>query len=217
MKPLICLSVTKPSDLKLANLADLIEVRIDLIGEKWSDLIQRLEKPWIACNRPRWEGGSWNAGEERRVRELFKAADLGADMIDIENSAERAEKLVEDFKEIGTKVVLSYHNYKLTPHFEELKRIVSRAIGLGADVWKVATWAIAPEDNLTVLRLLKDFPHKGVSIAMGRLGTMSRIFCPLVGGFFTYASAGKDSRAAPGQIPIGKLLKIYELMGALQG
>jgi len=215
MKPLICLTLTKPSDLKLANAADLIEIRIDLIGNRWKDLIKELDRPWIACNRPRWEGGAWNAGEKRRMEELFKAADLGAEMIDIEISAAGAGKLVEEFKEIGTKVILSYHNFELTPPFGELKEIVSRAIGLGADIWKVATWALALEDNLTVLRLLKDCPHKGVSIAMGRLGAISRILCPLVGGYFTYASAGKGSKAAPGQLPIGTLLEIYELLGAL--
>jgi len=216
MKPLICLSLTSPSDLKLANLADLVEIRIDLIGDVWKDLVEKLDKPWIACNRPVWEGGAWKAGEQGRIRELFKAAELGAEMIDLEISSIWVEELVEEFKEIGTKLILSYHNYELTPPLRELEGIVFKAIKLGADVWKVATWALSPEDNLSVLKLLKiNSKHKGISIAMGRLGTLSRIFCPLVGGYLTYASARNDSKAAPGQLPIKTLLEIYELMGAL--
>jgi len=51
-----------------------------------------------------------------------------------------------------------------------------------------------------------------VSFAMGHLGLVSRILCPLVGGYFTYASLGEGRESAPGQLTVGHLKKIYEMV-----
>ena len=69
------------------------------------------------------------------------------------------------------------------------------------------------EDNLTVLQLISEFPRiRIVSLAMGPLGVASRVLCPLVGGDFTYASIGPGKESAPGQITVGELRKLYEMM-----
>jgi len=65
-------------------LADLFEVRIDLIGDGWQELTKQLNRPWIACNRKADEGGRWAKDEAKRIDELLKATELGADMVDIE-------------------------------------------------------------------------------------------------------------------------------------
>ena len=51
-------------------LADLFEVRIDLIGEGWQSLVKTLRKPWIACNRLADEGGKWQ-GRTRTDKLVF--------------------------------------------------------------------------------------------------------------------------------------------------
>ena len=52
--PKICLAITG-NDIKAIKqvepLVDLFEVRIDLIGDAWQELVKHLKKPWIACNR----------------------------------------------------------------------------------------------------------------------------------------------------------------------
>ena len=94
---------------EIEPLVDLLEVRIDLIGSDWQEVVKHLEKPWIACNRRKEEGGNWQGGESERIEELLKALELGADIIDVETATPDVEKVV---KEIGGKAecLLSYHN-----------------------------------------------------------------------------------------------------------
>jgi 3-dehydroquinate dehydratase type I len=69
------------------------------------------------------------------------------------------------------------------------------------------------EDNLTVLQLIPDFSKvRIVAFAMGSLGFVSRMFCPLAGGDFVYAAVEKGQEAASGQITVGELRKIYGMM-----
>lgn len=193
-------------------LADLLEVRIDLIGRGWQELARQLRKPWIACNRTAEEGGSWKGSEAKRIEELIKAIDLGASIIDIELSTRDLKQTIELVKK-RAKCLLSFHELEGTPPLDELKEIVQRQLEAGADVCKVVTMAQRFEDNLAVLQLIMEFPQtKIVSFAMGPSGSISRILCPLVGGYFTYASIGEGRESASGQITVGDLRKIYEMV-----
>jgi 3-dehydroquinate dehydratase I len=80
----------------------------------------------------------------------------------------------------------------------------------GADICKVVTTAQNFEDNLTALQINSEFPESRViSFTMGDLGLVSRVFCPLVGADFTYASIERGKESAPGQITVGELRRIY--------
>ena len=214
-KPKIC-AVIVNNDLKpvkeVESLADLFEVRIDLIGDGWQELVKQLSKPWIACNRSADEGGKWRGSEAGRIEELLKAITLGADIIDIELRTRNLKQAVGLIKQ-RAKCLLSVHELKGTPPLNEMKAIVQRQLEAGADVCKVVTTAQRFEDNLAVLQLITDFPQtKVVSFAMGPLGCPSRILCPLIGGYFTYASIKAGEESASGQITIGDLKKIYEMV-----
>lgn len=217
MKPRIC-AVIINKDLKAAReiepLVELFEVRIDLIGNGWPDLAKQLKKPWIACNRKDAEGGRWQKDEAGRIEELIKAVELGANIVDIELRTENLEKAIPLIKK-RAKCLVSLHELKKTPPLNRLKEIVNRQLNAGADICKVITTAQSFEDNLTTLQLIAEFPKiKVVSFAMGPLGFTSRIFCPLVGGYFTYASIGEGRESAPGQITVSRLSKIYGMMTA---
>ncbi len=214
-RPRIC-AVIVDNDLEAVNEAepfvDLFEVRIDLIGDGWQKLVKQLDKPWIACNRRADEGGRWEESEERRIEELLKAIELGADIIDIELRTRNLDKILHLVKK-RTKCLLSFHDLQKTPSLEEMKEVVRRQLKVGADICKLITTAQSFEDNLTVLQLIREFPKaKMVSFAMGALGFASRVLCPLVGGYFTYASTEKGKESAPGQITVRELRKLYEMM-----
>ena len=195
---------------KVEPLVDLFEVRIDLIGDGWQELVRHLEKPWIACNRIADEGGQWQGNEARRVERLLQAIELGADIVDVELRTKNLERIVPLVKK-RTKCLLSFHDLEKTPSLNEMKEIVRRQLKVGADICKVITTAREFEDNLTILQLFSEFPEvKLISFAMGPLGYISRVLCPLVGGDFTYASIEKGKESAPGQITVGDLLRIYE-------
>ena len=214
-KPRICaVIVTADSELIAAiePLVELFEVRIDLIGDGWQKLAKQLEKPWIACNRSAAEGGSWRGDETRRIEELVEAAELGANIVDIEVETKNLAEVIPVIKE-RAKCLLSFHQLKKTPPLEEMKGIVSRQLEAGADICKMVTTAQRFEDNLSVLQLITDHPEtKIVAFAMGPLGLASRILCPLVGGDFTYASMGKGKESAPSQITVKQLRKIYGMV-----
>lgn len=215
MKPKICAAITN-KDLKaigeVAPLVDLFELRIDLVGAGWPELAPKLKKPWIACARSKAEGGNWLRDDAERIKELITATELGADTVDIELSTTNLEAAIPLIKR-SAKCLVSLHELEKTPPLEQLKEIVEKQLAAGADICKVITTAESRADNLTTLRLITEFPGvKMVSFAMGSLGLASRILCPLVGGYFTYASLAEGKESAPGQITVDQLRRIYRMM-----
>lgn len=191
---------------------DLFEVRIDLIGSSWQELVRHLERPWIACNRSAQEGGSWKGSEAKRIEELLSAVDLGADKIDMELATENLAEAVKLIKPRAD-CILSYHNLKETPPLNKMRDIVQRQLTAGADICKLVTTARRFADNLAVLQIISDFSEaRVVSFAMGALGVVSRTLCPLVGGDFVYASIEEGRESAPGQMTVSDLRKIYGML-----
>ena len=108
---------------------------------------------------------------------------------------------------------IEIHDFEKTPPFDTMKQMVNRQPKAGADICKVVTTAQSFDDNLSVLRLISEFPEaKLVSFAMGPQGVISRVLCPLVGGDFTYASIAEGKESAPGQITVQELNRTYEMM-----
>src|ERR1035437_8468501 len=215
-KPSIC-AVVVANDLQLIKeadpLADLFELRVDLIGEGWQDLTRKLGKPWIATNRVPAEGWLWQGPEARRIEALLQAVERGADYIDVEVNTPNLDNIARAIKR-RTKLLLSYHDLEKTPSLDDMKRIVRKQLNAGADICKVVCTALESEDNLTVLKLIKEFPEaKIVAFAMGPLGMLSRVLCPLAGGEFTYASIEKGKESAKGQLTVNEMRNIYEMMG----
>jgi 3-dehydroquinate dehydratase I len=210
-KPQICISIVNddPALLKRVEpLADLFEVRIDLIGKGWQELAGHLPKPWLACNRRVEEGGKWRGSEPDRINELLNAIGLGAGIIDIELATPGLARVVNKIKGKAA-CLISYHNNKETPQ-EKLREIVRQQLDAGADICKVVTTARTFADNIAVLRLIQEFPGtKVVAFAMGAVGQISRVLCPLAGGYFTYASMAEGKESADGQIAVEYLRKIY--------
>jgi 3-dehydroquinate dehydratase type I len=215
MKPQICAVITD-KDLEAiagaAALADLFEVRIDLIGEGWPEVVRHLTEPWIATNRLAAEGGRWQESEARRKEELLKAIELGASYVDIELATPNLGKVVALFKK-RARCIVSYHNMEGTPAHTELKATIKKQLDAGADICKVVGTANSVEDNLDILKLIAEFPEKQViAFAMGPLGTASRIMSPLAGSPFTYAAVKKGGESAAGQLTVQELADYYGLL-----
>ena len=214
-KPRICASIISndPESIREVELfVDLFEVRIDLIGSGWQEVAKQIKKPWIACNRSADEGGRGDRDEDRRIEELLKAMELGADIVDIElRTKSKAVPLIKK----KAKCLLSFHDLVGTPPLDEMRRIVQSELDAGADICKVVTTARSFEDNLIILQLVSGFSEKRiVSFAMGQLGSVSRMLCPLAGGDFTYASIREGKESAPGQITARELRELYKITHA---
>jgi len=139
--------------------------------------------------------------EDKRLEILSGILPL-VDLVDIELSAKMIiKRVISRAHSLDKKVIVSYHNFKKTPTLRELDSIAREARKKGADIVKLATFALKEED---VARLMT-FTHLSrirpiVTIAMGSIGSVSRLIAPIFGSSITYVAVTK--KAAPGQLTL---------------
>jgi 3-dehydroquinate dehydratase I len=210
---MICVSLAEKDPevcLDILQKVEMAEIRIDLAEFSDEDLINifSARKKLIATCRP----GKYSTPE--RLHKLKLAIESGATFVDIEYEAEDDfRNALSEFARVHQcDVILSYHNYEMTPELDELEKIMNRCFELGADMAKIATMIRVNRDNSKILSLYKA-PGRLVAIGMGELGKISRIVAPFLGAEFTYASLTDDNITAPGQISYQRLNKyILEIM-----
>ena len=196
------------------GLADLIELRLDYLkAPSLESLLAKGKKPLIVTNRRREEGGRYGGDEKKRLGILREAADLGADFVDAELGSERSllKELINHKNR--SQFILSFHDFQRTPSPGELRNLCGRMMGWGAEVVKIVPFARSFEDNLKILSLLsyaRERKQKIVAFCMGEKGKMSRIFAPLMGAAWTYASWKRQKASAPGQLTALELKGIWE-------
>ena len=214
-EPRIAAALTDDQSVGLKSseaMVDFWEIRMDLIGANWSGVIKEISRPWVACNRSQAEGGRGQADEVTRVNELFQGLEAGAAIVDIELSSPLLSKVVPIIKK-KAQCLISYHNYKETPSLDILNIIAHRQKEAGADICKIVTTAHSMDDNLILLKLIRQNPDlRIVAFAMGAEGRLSRVLSPLAGAYFTFASLGAGKESASGQMAAAEMREIYRLI-----
>lgn len=227
--PLICTPlVGRTREAVLAELAavlpkqpDLIEWRVDFF-EGLGDTALVIDTaraikaaagdiPILFTRRSTKEGGEKIALVESDVVRLYEAvcAEHCVDLIDYEmcNDAADFARLRSASAAAGILLVASYHNFKSTPDAAALVDKFAQAERLGADVAKVAVMPQGPADVLTLLGATHQASQTVglplISMAMGAIGSLSRMMGWVYGSTVTFA-VGKSS-SAPGQVPIDEL------------
>lgn len=196
--------------------ADVIEIRLDALEKATiTPFVEGLSKPLLFTNRASWEGGAFEGSEEDRIAVLLKAVESKAAYVDIELRAEDRfrEQLIAAAKKSGTKIIVSWHDFKETPTTQELISIFQMQYRTGADIGKISTMANTHYDVLRVLDLQirsseLDFPL--ISFCMGRMGAISRIATVELGGYMTYAAPDNGKQTAPGQMPVSIMKSILQ-------
>lgn len=222
--PKICVSITEKNSIRAAESIrrieryepDLVELRMDYMQQplELESVRNTTKLPIIATNHRSDQGGILQRSDAERLATLMKACDAGFDYVDIELNTSSKEKFVDYVVDAGVKLIVSYHDFKGTPRKDHLIEIMNMELELGADVCKIVGTAISPMDNVTYLVFLAENPGNDlVCFGMGRQGAMSRIFSPLFGGAFTYASTRSGMESAPGQLTIADLRKLYRMLG----
>jgi 3-dehydroquinate dehydratase-1 len=214
--PPICGVVTthEPDAIRsVTPLVDLFELRLDLVGPRWPDTARLLDKRWIATNRIQSEGGAWAGSEDQRVKELVRAVESGAGIVDIELTTPELERVLSLMK--GTaECIVSYHNMLSTPPLEILAEIIEKELAVGADICKVATMAKSKLDNAVIMKLISKFSkNRIVILAMGEYGRLSRVNGPLRGCDFAYAAIREGGESAQGQPTVRELISRYKELG----
>jgi len=214
--PIVETSVEKalPAIEEANRLADLIELRLDYLREpKLQPLLKVGEKPFVVTNRRKEEEGKFRGEEKKRLEILQQAVDLGVAYVDVEVRSKRSSlwELIKNKR--GTRLVLSWHDFRGTPSPQTMRVLLRGMMRYGADVIKIVTLARTFEDNLKILSLIpyaREMQQEIVAFSMGEKGKMSRIFAPLMGAAWTYASLDRKRTSAPGQLTAGELREIWK-------
>ncbi|MCX7996384.1 MAG: type I 3-dehydroquinate dehydratase [Patescibacteria group bacterium] len=217
-KPRICVPVTAPAvDALLESIAtlppdlDFIEIRFDSLEHPTRDavdvLANQMDPRFIFTCRSVEEGGLFHGFEAERIEIIKHALERGFSHVDIEL---RSFLAVEPTVPAGTRLILSYHNFKTTPDSTELQDLVNQMYRTPGAIAKIATMARSEEDSRRLLRLL--LANAGVRdmicIGMGPAGVVTRIFAAYLGAYLTFAAAPTGA-TAPGQVPYQDLLRLF--------
>lgn len=199
--------------------ADFVEIWLDYLldykSQNLSAIIKSAKKPLIFVCKGKREKGRWQKPEQQRVEVLAQIAALGADFVDVGiHTKPELIKQVIKLKKKKTQLIVSYHNFTKTPSLGTLKKVAEKALALGGDAVKVATFANDKVDNYTIFELLAWFTatypkKKIIALCMGRHGKLSRVHNTSFGSFLTFAALDKGKKSAPGQLTVEEIKKSF--------
>ncbi len=224
-KPLLhlCVPVVEPTAakarnryLRAARKGLWAEVRLDYLEKPdLKKLFRTLPGKVIATNRLAAEGGRWQGPEAERCRLLEEALELGVHFIDVELASDAAWRRELYGRKGKTRLILSWHDFSGTPDDDALERALQRMLAADADIIKMVTLAVRPEDNLRVLSLIPRARAAGreiIAFCMGPLGKWSRVAAPFLGSFLSYAPLNTKKGSAPGQLPVNDFRRIWKTL-----
>ena len=179
--------------------------------------------PVIFTRRAEKEGGEPIAIGDEEVVELYTAVAAArlVDFIDFEmdNDPEHLRRVRECTRRHEIRLILSYHNVSYTPGQDYLVGRFLEAERLGADVAMVQ---VMPRNRADVLQLLAATAEADdktriplISISLGPLGSVTRMVGGLFGSWLSFAVG--ESASAPGQIPIGDLVTVFDIIRRSRG
>lgn len=170
--------------------------------------------PVVVTNRPVRSGGHFSGSEEMRMEVLQRTVEAGAEWVDMEEGD--SETTVRAFQKIGTRVLLSSHDFSHTPARPQLQGLAERMARKGPDAIKIVTLARAPGDCLRVLELIPfgrvELGLDVIAFCMGNPGRWSRLASLVLGSPWTYVQLPAQPCAAPGQIEATDMRKLLEIL-----
>ncbi len=199
--------------LRQAKLADLVELRLDRIGNpgeaRLAALIRDAKKPAIvSCPGPE-AFGQFRGSDEERLDILRAAARTGAAFVDVDWSL--SLELGEVRGSGKCHRIVSRHDTEGTP--EDLRAILDEVEGVlyEGDLVKIVTHARSCADGLRMLRFVRERGGGLIGFCSGDAGSFTRVLAPIFGSPFTYAAPAvmpgmsEPPATAPGQIRVNDL------------
>ena len=192
--------------------ADMIELRADLFAVPTPETIVaalvRLRisgRPVLLTVRAEREGGRPLAEGQRMA--IYEAGLAHVDAIDVEiASSGLVDHVVPRARAAGRTVLLSAHFPEHMPPAATLGALIDQAFARGADLAKLAAFARTLDDVRTLLAVTLAARERGVvTMALGAVGTLSRVFFPAAGSLLTYGCVGQPTAA--GQLPVEELAR----------
>jgi 3-dehydroquinate dehydratase-1 len=234
-RPLVCVPVVERDKAGCireitylaGSTADMIEWRVDCF-DKFDDFNAVREvlaavapvlsdKIFLFTFRTKRQGGNAEIPDDMLSDLHDIAAESGCvDLVDVEYFAEEHPiKKIYRLKSQGVKVIASHHDFEQTPAPEVMQMILEQMCGGGADIVKLAVMPQNKKDVLNLLAVTSDFADENtdtpiITMAMGALGTISRVCGQTFGSCVTFGSHDKPS--APGQLDMNSLCNILNTL-----
>jgi len=194
------------------------EVRLDYLQEpapNLARLFRSLPGPVIATNRLFAEGGRRQTDEADRLDLLSEALNLAVTCLDVELAADASFRREIWERRGATRIILSWHDFSGTPETARLEAVLEEMLQAEADIIKMVTMAVQPEDNLRLLSLIPRARARGkeiIAFCMGPMGKWSRLAAPLMGSFLTFAPFSRPGSSAPGQLTVNELKRLWRTL-----
>ena len=183
---------------------ELVELRVDCLRRDpdLKRILKERPSPMVFTIRRGADGGLWRGPEEKRQRLMREAIVAEVDFIDVEMDVAR------EVRRFGkTRRIVSYHNLKQTP--PDLLEIAQQCEEMDADIVKIATRAHSLADAMKVLQVASKMETPTIAIAMGEIGTFTRVLGAKFGAPFTYANFNADRSFAAGMLRFDELKRDY--------
>ncbi len=201
--------------LRQAPLSDLIELRLDRVGNPGEDVlrefVQAAPKAVIVSVHGPEAFGEFAGSDEERLDILETAGRAGASFVDVD------WRLSLALGEIEGKChrIVSRHETDGTPEDLHALQEEVRDVLYEGDLIKLVTHAQSTEDGLRMLQLVGEVGGGMIGFCSGEVGSFTRVLAPIFGSPFTYAAPADlpDTPApeptAPGQIRVNDLRGTY--------
>jgi len=194
--------------------ADIVELRVDMFERtepdyvlSWVKRAKEIGLSTILTIRSPEEGGREVPNRER----IFELVSPYADYTDIELSSRALIPYVRNLtKTSDKKLIISYHNFELTPANWILREIFREGIRWGADIVKVAVKANSYEDTARLLCVARQEEGQKIIISTGKYGKISRVSGFIFGSVISYAYYKQAT--AEGQLSLEEMVKLREML-----
>ena len=208
---MICVALAELSFAEIMTVLqqeEMAEIRIDLLDlstEQLRHIFQNHSQLIATCRK-----GHHSDAERQALLEL--ALQNGAAYIDLEHDAPESyrQTLTQLAHTHGTRVIISYHNFDLTPSAEKLQQILRDCEDQSADIVKIVTFCHTESDGERLLVLYTVNTKPLIAFGMGIAGRKSRIAALRLGVPFIYAAADNSKPTAPGQMTKAEILHLLE-------
>lgn len=221
-------SILGETEMLRSSAPDLIEWRADYFekvecAQSVLDILKGIqanlgEIPLILTLRSFSEGGFRRLSQALRQEIITQAINSGlVDLVDIELSND--DRFISEIREItrrhGVGLIISSHEFQLTPPSDELESKLLRCQNHGADVAKLAVMPTSEMDVIRLMEVIRRFVDgQGeipvIGISMGGLGVITRFAGSLFGSSVTFCSG--SSQSAPGQMTMNDLQPLIRML-----
>lgn len=195
--------------------ADLVEIWLGELSEpdQISEWFGHLPLPALVNCKGKAERGNFLGSLSEKIALLKQAATLGAAYVDIDAGTD--PELVRELRDgkQQSHLILSAHFFDGTPGLPALTAKAEMMKRLGAEIVKFAAQPKGLHDVVTMIRLAENLERKKIPhivIAMGEIGTVTRVFAPLFKNELTFAVLDPSRQTAPGQLTVNRLAECFK-------